>query len=239
MRYERQEELYAILKEKGSATVAELAARIYTSEASVRRDIAALEERGLVEKVYGGVILATHKNGEMPVGIRDSANAKAKDEIAARAAELVRDDMTIIIDSSSTARRIVKHLVGKKGLRIITNNLSIFTDVSRLDAKIYCTGGVYNKNGNDFLGPRAEQFLSTVSADILFFSAQGLSECGEITDVSEERNSLRRVMLTRASRRVFLCDSSKLGVCRTFTLCTVDEVDSIISDADVNAFLQL
>ncbi len=231
MIFERQNQLYDILKEKGSATVAELARMLYTSEASVRRDISALEKSGLVSRVYGGVVLASYKNSELPLSLRDAENSKIKEEIARRAAAYIEDGMTVIIDSSSTARRIVKYISHLKGLRIITNNLSIFEEGRRLDFEIYCTGGYYSRKGNDLLGPSAESFISSVTADILFFSAEGIDKSGEITDVSEERNSLRRVMMARARKRYFLCDDSKIGVRRTFTLCSAAELDGVICNA--------
>ena len=201
---------------------------LYTSEASVRRDIAALEEKGLVSKVYGGAVLSSYKNCELPFSLRDAENSKMKEEIAKAAARLVEDGMTLIIDSSSTARRIVKHISHVKGLRIITNSLSVFEDARYLDCEIYCTGGCYSRKGNDFLGPSAESYISTVTADILFFSAEGIDKNGEITDISEKRNSLRRMMMRRAFKKYFLCDQSKIGIRRTFTLCSASELDGVI-----------
>ena len=136
--------------------------------------------------------------------------------------------MTVIIDSSSTARRIIKYISHLNGLRIITNNLSIFEEARHLDFEFYCTGGTYSRKGNDFLGPSAESYISSVTADILFFSAEGIDDDGEITDVSEKRNSLRRVMMARAKKKYFLCDGSKIGIRRTFTLCTASELDGVI-----------
>ena len=72
--------------------------------------------------------------------------------------------------------------------------------------------------------------MRNVSADILFFSSQAISEDGEISDVSEEETSLRRVMLSRAKKKIFLCDSSKLGLEKTFRLCSKNDVDVIICD---------
>ena len=83
---------------------------------------------------------------------------------------------------------------------------------------------------NIFVGSATEEYIRGVNADLLFFSGQALSEDGEISDASEEETSLRRVMLTRAKRRIFLCDSSKLGKRRTFTICQKDDVDDIICD---------
>ena len=230
---ERQEAILQILEQRKTATVRDLAQELFISEASIRRDVEALEKRGFVKRVYGGVVLARYHNGIVPVGLRDADHSAVKEEIARRAAERIRDGDTVMMDASSTVRRIVKYIGNRRDLKIITNNLRIFSDLSEFgntDVRLYCTGGTYSASNHAFVGAAAENYLRSVRADCLFFSSQGLSEDGEISDASEEETALRRVMLTRAERRYFLCDSSKLGVKQTFTLCHKDDITEIIDD---------
>lgn len=229
IRYQRQQQLLSYLRLHKSATIKTLSGLLYISEASVRRDIAALEEQGLVRRKYGGVVLAEYEHSVMPLALRDPANAARKEQIARRAADLVEDGMTVMLDASSTARRLLPFLQNKKNLRIITNNASLF-DGRTLPHTVHCTGGRYDSEGGAFLGPAAEEFLRSVRADILFFSSQGLDETGVISDASEEETALRRAMLAAAGKKYFLCDSSKLGQRRTFILCTKDELDGVICD---------
>ena len=228
IQYNRRQSILKLLEQNGSATVRQIAQAIYTSEASVRRDLEALEVDGYVRRVYGGAVLAKADNHITPVGLRDADNAAEKNLIAKRAAEMIPDGSTIILDASSTTRRILKYLDSKHGLRIFTNNLRIFEEIGSLDAQVYCTGGCYNRQNHAFVGPAAERFIGSVCADILFFSSQAISLDGEISDVSEEETALRRVMLSRAKKKVFLCDGSKIGASRDFTLCTKDDVDVIL-----------
>ena len=79
LQYERHQALMAYLEEHHTATIRALANHLYTSEASVRRDIAALEAAGLVLRVYGGVVLPEHKIDVVPVELRESANSAAKE----------------------------------------------------------------------------------------------------------------------------------------------------------------
>ena len=106
LQYDRQLAIQAYLKQHHSTTVRALAKHLYISEASVRRDIAALEAAGLVLRVYGGVVLPEHKNEVVPVELRESANSAAKEIIAEEAAKLIHDGDTVFFDSSSTVRRI-------------------------------------------------------------------------------------------------------------------------------------
>ncbi len=230
IRYERHQKIVDLLEKKNTASIKELSEWVFASEASVRRDIVVLEQMGLVRRIYGGVVLAKYKNSVVPLELRDSENEALKEEVARRAVAHIRDGMTIIMDASSTARRMIKYLDKKLELTIITNNQLIFEEETSNSFTLYCTGGLYNRNGHNFIGSTVEKYLQTVYADIMFFSAQALSDDGEISDVSEPHTALLQAMLKRSKKKVFLCDSSKLGKKRIFTVCTKDDVDAIICD---------
>jgi len=230
---ERREKIVSILKERRAAGIKELAREVFTSEASVRRDVAALEAEGIVRRSYGGVMLESYKNSVVPLELRDGENSAVKEELARRAAALVSDGDTLMLDASSTVRRIVKYLGGKRNLTIITNNARILSECDDPEIKLYSCGGAYSRSAHAFVGAMAERFIAEVNADILFFSSQALSEDGEISDSSEEETAIRRVMLKRAPRRVFLCDSGKLFERRSFVLCRTDEVTDVICDKEL------
>ena len=230
IQFERQEKILQILEKKRTSSVRELARELYISEASIRRDIEALETRGVVKRVYGGVLLSRYQNSSIPIDLRDADHSAAKDEIARRAAELVKDGDTIFMDASSTVRRIIRHLGNRKNIKIITHNLKIFSECENANIQLYCTGGTYSTVDRTLVGPAAEAYLRSVTADILFFSSQGISLQGDITDSSEEETALRRIMLARSGRQYFLCDASKIGEQRIFTLCNKDDITDIICD---------
>ena len=229
--YERQQKILEYLERKQSATVKELSLALYTSEATVRRDIQVLSDGGLVSKLYGGVLLSKYHDKIVPVSLRDSDHSSVKEGLARRAAAMIHDGDTVIMDASSTVRRIIKYMGHLRGVKIITNNLEIFSQCDNPHVKLYCTGGTYSPHNHAFIGPSAERYVRDISADILFFSSQGISEDGIISDVSEEESSLRRMMLSHADRQFFLCDSSKLGVRKMFTLCSKDDITDVICDS--------
>jgi len=228
--YERQQAILNHLKQNKFSTVKELSKIVWASESSVRRDIKVLEQQGYVDRIYGGVTLSGHSNNVVPVTLRNSYNSTIKDELAKNASKHIFDGATIFMDGSSTVRRIIKYTNRFKNLKIITNNQLIFSECMNSQIRLYCTGGLFDSQSNIFLGSVAENYIDSVNADIVFFSSQAISNDGEISDVSEEETSLRRKMLARAKKKIFLCDSSKLGSTKTFSLCTKDDVDLIICD---------
>lgn len=226
---ERQQEILARLESRGALSIHELAKALFVSEASIRRDVALLEKAGALRRVHGGVLPASGES-VVPLLVRDAEHSAQKERIACRAAEMVPDGATILLDASSTVRRMLKYLARKRGLTIITNNDRVFDELGASDAEVYCTGGRFNRENHAFVGPAAEAFVRGISADILFFSSQGASLEGEISDHSEAETALRRCMLERAKRRVFLMDASKLGVQCTFRLCGREQVSDFLCD---------
>ena len=83
---ERQAELLEILKREKSATVAALTKRLYASEATVRRDLAALEAQGYLKRVHGGAVIGGAPDREIPYEVRESEQERAKEIMARRAA---------------------------------------------------------------------------------------------------------------------------------------------------------
>jgi len=230
IQYERQLSILHYLEGHHAATIKQLSGAVYSSEASVRRDLNQLEKQGIVSRVYGGVILSKYQNANVPLVLRKQENVAQKEEIAQRAAELVCDGATIFIDASSTAGRIVKYLNSYHNLKIITNSVTVVKEASKNNIDVWATGGKYFCENRAFVGPYADEFARSINIDIFFFSCQGITEDGRISDVSERETSLRRVVLEHSKKKIFLCDSSKIGVQRMFFLCTRFDVDEIICD---------
>lgn len=233
IRYERQKKILEYLEGQQSATISELAKALFTSEASVRRDITTLEAQGFVNKIYGGVLLSKYQNSVVPVKLRDGDHSTVKEELAKRAAQMIRNGDTVIMDASSTVRRIIKYMGHLHNVNVITNNLNIFSECESKGIRLYCTGGTYSPHNHALVGPSAENYLRNISADILFFSSQGITEDGIISDVSEEESSLRKVMIEHSERKYFLCDSSKIGIRKTFTLCHKDDLTGVICNIEL------
>ena len=227
---ERQQEILRLLDARRAVSVHELSSALYVSEATIRRDMSILERAGALRRVHGGALPAGCE-GVVPLMMRDGEHSAQKERIARRAAALVPDGATILLDASSTVRRMLKYLGSRRGLTIITNNARVFEELGASDAEAYCTGGRFCRENHAFVGPAAEAFVRGVSADMLFFSSQGVSLGGDISDNSEQETALRRAMLDSAERSIFLMDASKLGVRCTFRLCGHERVSEFICDA--------
>lgn len=233
IQYQRHKEILNKLETHQAMSIRRLARELYTSESTIRRDLADMEGQGMVRRVYGGVVLAKH-TGDTPAFHREQENIAKKQEIAARASVLIEDGMSIFLDAATTTAPIVPYLAGHKNLTIITNSLPLTEKLGELGGdcvKAYCTGGTYIAYNKSFGGSGAIRMVESMRTDLMLFSSRGLSLNGEITDVSEMETEVRRAMLRRAGLRVFLCIDSRIGRQHLFKLCDRDGYDHIISNA--------
>lgn len=228
LQIERQDQIMELLAKTPALRIGQIATALYISEATVRRDLAAMEQKGLVQRVYGGVTL---KKEDMPLDFRHRDNAAAKEEIAAKAAALIREGQTVFLDSSSTAQHLLPHLAHFHDLTVITNSHRAMEQLATTKLRLICTGGDLVKRNMAYVGRTAEEALERLCPEIAFFSSQGVGTDGEVTDASEGETSLRRVVLRRALHTVFLCDSSKVGKKFLYRLGRLCEMGEIVTDA--------
>ena len=228
---ERQDEILRILTKKQHCTVEFLAKELFASPATIRRDILAMEKSGLVAKSYGGVSLmdASHI-GPPSFEQRQQTNQSVKAALARRAAAMVHDGDTILMDSSSTVLEMVPHLGSMRNITVITNSLRVTAALQKMQVRVYCTGGLCWDDNTTLSGSITEASLRNFNTDLLFFSSRGISTKGIISDSSDINCQTRRVMMRHASRSVLLCDSSKLNHNYLFNLCHVNEVDTVLCD---------
>ena len=126
--------------------------------------------------------------------------------------------------------KICRHIKNRKNLTVITNNLRVCQELKDSNVCVLCTGGNLVAKRECFTGPFAEDFIKKVKADMVFFSSQGISKNGDITDSSIEETSLRKIMLENSKEKFFLCDSLKFDKDYPFILCNKKTVTKIICD---------
>ena len=229
--WERKQEILRLAEENGYVKVEFLARRLHISESSIRRDLQALEASGDVRRTYGGAEPVKGGVRLIPYALRTRQNESQKRAVASVAASLVKDGDVVFIDGSSTASYLVGHLSHLHGVTVVTNSLETALALSGTSLRFLVTGGRPNpENPSVLTGAHAEDLILTMHADLTFFSAQSLSESGEITDCFEEEVALRRLMCRRSSRRIFLCDSSKLGKTSPFLVSRLSDVDAVVCD---------
>lgn len=230
---QRQQEIIDLLKQDGYATVEQLSKALFASPPTIRRDLTELAKKRLISRSHGGAMIKSEHNAEVPIDFRNTFQTKAKASLAKEAANLISDGDVIYIDASTTSRYILNYIKSKKDLTIITNSIQAAFALRDENVTVYSTGGKFLRTSLSYAGSIAESWLDNFNINIMFFSAYGLLENGQIQDYSEPENSLRLKAIALAEKSVFLCDQSKLGKKSLFNVTNISNVDYFITDADL------
>ncbi len=231
---ERKALIYDYLVQNGFATVSSLSENFYSSQASIRRDLAELEANGLVKRSWGGARVISSPTSVTPFGQRSYNAADKKRLIAKKAVSLISGGMIIFLDQSSTSYFLAAEIMSAAPLTVVTNNLEILSLLSHSDHTVLSVGGTVSKeNRNCLIGRAAESGFEGIYADLAFFSAKALSEDGVISDCTGEEIFVRNAMLKQAEKKIFLCDSTKFDSRSSYKQCTLRDIDTLISDKPI------
>lgn len=232
--FQRREMILEYINKHHSASVRQLSEEFFLHEATVRRDLNALAQAGQITRVHGGAAVMDGLLTEIPLYVRETAFKEIKRELARKAAAMVKDGNTIFVDSSSTATMMVPFLENKKNLRIVTDGAQTSLQLSRLkDAQVFTVGGSLGGNSLSYSGSIALQNLSLFHFDYAFFSCRGVTLESGLTDTSEEEAFFRKLLIQRSDHAVLLFDHSKVGVTSFFSICPLNAVHTLITDAQL------
>jgi DeoR/GlpR family transcriptional regulator of sugar metabolism len=216
----------------GSASVSDLAAALEVSEMTIRRDLAALAEERLVEKVYGGAVLPRRSAMEPHFVAKRSLNAGAKEAIGARAVELVREGMTISLSAGTTTWQVAKRLDHRfHHLTFITNSMNVAMALEDNGwQSVVVSGGSFHTPSDALVGPFAVQTLRQLNADLLFLGVDSLDPSVGLTTPNISEAETNRALVAGARQVVVVADSSKLGQVSLATFASFEDVDVFVTD---------
>ena len=220
---------------RDSVSVNELLKSQYVSKSTLRRDLIKLEEKGLIIRTHGGIIpKRASADDKIPFFLRENEQNSAKKIIAEKAVKYINDGDIIMLDGTTSAYYIVPLLTRFKDIIVITSGAKASFLLGELGIKNISTGGEMITKSFSYVGTAAQSAISSYNANIAFFSCRGLSEDGLLSDNSAEENAVRKLMIKHAKKKIFLCNSDKIGNKYLNNLCRISEIDKIICEKDIS-----
>ena len=240
MKNERLEKILDAVKANGVVDVKTLMRLVYASEATVRRDLALLEEQGLILRSHGKAVdLQARADAGTVFSERRITERRAKEKIAEAAVRhVLRDGNVVMLDASSTAMATIEFLKEYKDIIVITSGIQTLFSLAQTDLKYYSTGGQSYHKSSSFVGQTAIATARAFNADVCFVSCHGLSDTGFATDTSVFENDVRLALLQQAQRRVLLLDKTKIGQGFYSNLCHLSYFDDVFCNAPLPPQLQ-
>jgi DeoR/GlpR family transcriptional regulator of sugar metabolism len=228
----RQIRIRELLEEREFVDLETLCRELGASESSVRRDLVQLEKSGSIKRVHGGALAVQPRGHLLDYSWQRDRRSDEKRRIGERAASLIEDDQTVILDGGSTVA-FVAECLSERSLRVITNSIPIvrtLKDSRNIDLTL--TGGYVFPRLEIALGPLCEHMLSAVAADVLVMGTGGVT-----TEGFSNNNTLlvgsERKMIEVSRKVVIVTDSSKFGRAAMTPLAPLDAADVVVSDTQL------
>ncbi|MFH1568583.1 MAG: DeoR/GlpR family DNA-binding transcription regulator [Gemmatimonadota bacterium] len=227
---ERWERIMDLVQDQGRVSVDEIARALGISPPTVRRDLARIQERGLIRRTWGG---AEPSPGAHPgITLADSrrVNPAEKTLIGGVAAGLVRPGDSILIDGGLTTYELARQMAAEE-VTVLTNSLDVARVVAgRRDARLVVLGGQLLAASGTLVGPATQRHLAGLLADKAFLGANAVSpEAGLCADI-EATAETKRAMIAAAREVIVLADHSKLGRSALYRVAPAEGIATLVTD---------
>lgn len=228
---QRQDKIIEILTKRKKVEVNTLSEKLGVSKVTIRKDLNILEEQGLLKHTHGFAVLSDPQD----LKVRLTVNYCQKIKIAKKAAELVSDGDTIMIESGSVCALLAKVLgESRKHITIITISCFIADFVSSYsNIQVFLTGGKFQTGSKVLVGSLAKDLLRKFHVKYLFLGTDGFSVKDGFYNNNISRAEIGEVMAEQAENVVILTDSSKFCHGNLIHQFSFDKVTEVISDSNI------
>lgn len=219
----REDFILRMVTDAGQVEVNALAAELDVSEMTVRRDLAKLDEVGLVRRVHGGATL--RRSG---FSRRADIMSDEKKRIARAVSRLVKRDDIVGIDSGTTCRAVAAELALHERLFAVTNSIPSAMEFQRSHNPLRLLGGMLTPDGALSM---VESFnsLDVLHIDTLVLGCGGVSTRSGVSYFDPAETEVRKWLLGISDRVILAADHSKLGKHKPVSLGSLDLVDVLIT----------
>jgi DeoR/GlpR family transcriptional regulator of sugar metabolism len=226
---ERLDKIMMLLEKENRLLTKNLPGILNTTSVTVRKDLIILEKRGLLKRTHGGAIKPKKLFAGLALNEKEKINLEEKVRIAKKAASMISEGDTIMLDSGSTTSLIANEIKHLKRITVITNAINIANLLLSSEIDVILIGGSLLKDTSTLVGPIADDALRKISADKLFIGVDGIDfEVGLTTPNIYEANT-SRMMMKAAGEVILVVDASKFGRRSLGVISGLNEVDSIIT----------
>lgn len=224
----RSAHILNIIAEKGKIEVAALSRLLDVSQVTIRKDLDELERKGFIKREHG----FAHLNNMDNIGGRLAFHYDEKLKIARRAASLVNDGDTLMIESGSCCALLARELADSgKTLTIVTNSAFIADYIKdAANIEIVLLGGIYQRDSQCLVGPMIHEMAANYHVTHFFIGTDGWSERTGFTNKDQMRTQAVRDMAHSAEEIIILTESTKFSNAGTIPMNIKNQPKAVITD---------
>lgn len=237
LKEERHQYILNCISKDSRIYITTLSTELGVSDDTLRRDLAELEQKGLLTKVHGGAIA---KSG-ISIEFTDRLNTAvaSKQQMAAKVIPMFKEEDVILIDGGTSNLEIARQLPKDMKLTVYTNSfpiVNVLFNHSNLD--LIFLGGKVFPSSQVTVGISVFQSLQTISPDWVIIGISDIHPEKGLTTPDREEAMIKRFMIERGQKRIVLADSYKLNTARTYHVASLGDIDYIVTENDKVDYLK-
>lgn len=232
---ERHQLIISILEKEGKIKVKDLSSKFGLTEDAIRKDLALLEKKKLLKRVYGGAVKIRDDFSFLTLEDRKKILPKEKQKIAKKAFDRIKENSIIFLDISTINIEVAKMIIeARLKILVITNMIEIFLQFLEKDTDvdfIFIGGKLDNKNKEGFVGSYSIEQIKNFQYDLAFLGATGINEEENIISTYFLEDAICKKEIIRNSKEKYiLIESKKLNIDGRVKFAKFDEIDGIITE---------
>jgi len=224
------------LQHSGRVSVETLSQQLGVSVVTIRRDLDALEQKGLLRRTHGGAVSIEplfyepfRRDQSFMAQVERAADQKRL--IGRAAAALINPGETIALTHGTTTTEVIRGLPMNYNITVVTNTVNVAMELSkRKDVYVFVTGGHLHGEWFSLVGSAALRALENMLISTMFIGADGMDATWGASCFNAEEAELNSTMMRLARRRVAVVDSGKLGVVANWRICKATELNILVTD---------
>ncbi|CAI1071206.1 Glycerol-3-phosphate regulon repressor [Serratia quinivorans] len=225
---QRHEAILTLLQQQGQVLAVEMAERLNTTEATIRRDLRQLAAQNLCKRIYGGALAPTPATG--PIEARLHLSGDEKQALALAALALIKQDQVIFLDAGSTHLYLADLLPSDQGLTVVTNSLSIAVKMlERPGIRTILIGGELDADIGGCVDAKAVQEIDGFYFDIAFTGICAYEPGSGFSVLNYQDAQFKKRLLTRCGNVAVLCTGDKLNTYAPYSFLDASRVDYLVT----------
>lgn len=226
----RQHEIIRLARETGRVNVDGLAEHFNVTPQTIRKDLNDLADQGLLQRYHGGAIIAS---GVANFGYeaRRMLATEEKRRIGAKAASLIPDNSSILINIGTTTEQVATALKHRQGLMVITNNTNVINILTGADGiEVIVAGGVLRHQDGGIVGEAAVDFIRQFKVDYAVIGASAIDPDGSLLDFDYREVKVAKAIMACARHTILVADAMKHTRTAPVRIGHISEIDSFVTD---------
>ena len=227
----RRNKILQQLSINGSVRITDLIALLNVSDETIRKDLQAMEERGILKREHGGATLISG-NEEDEIDRRNTENMEAKNRIAREALKYIPagEPMAIALDAGSTSYCLAQLLAQRSGQTIITSSIPVAELFNGDKNDVYLLGGKLRQKDRSLYGQWALNFIGSIRISVAILGSSGVKNRNGLCAVTFDDADIKHAYIKNSERSIALLDSSKFQKCSMVESARWEDLGMVITD---------